>query len=297
MQWFRWYHGTVTDPKLGGVARMAGQQKPVVIAVWAMVLESASGSDNRGSFDIHPADIADTLGIDTEAVAAVLGAMAERGMLSGSAVTAFEKRQNPSDDSKDRVRRYRDKRKQEHNDNVTSCNGDVTAPDLDTDTDSERDRKKEEGDAPSAPAPPSALRADVDQAVSGWNALAQELRLPAVQKLTKARRASLIARLHDCGGLCGWEAALARIRGSPFLRGENDREWRIDFDFLISERNFTKLMEGKYDNRGGRARRPFSAGENALLGLGVFATPGGDGMEDPGGMGMPEAHRGDYRRH
>jgi hypothetical protein len=50
-------------------------------------------------------------------------------------------------------------------------------------------------------------------------------------------------------GLDGWSNVLSKVEASQFLRGENDRGWRADFDFVLSEANFTKITEGKYDRR------------------------------------------------
>ena len=37
---------------------------------------------------------------------------------------------------------------------------------------------------------------------------------------------------------------------SSFMNGENDRDWKADFDWLIkNNNNFTKVLEGKYDNK------------------------------------------------
>lgn len=91
-------------------------------------------------------------------------------------------------------------------------------------------------------------KTSVPEAVRLFNLLAVELGLPVVQKITEARRAKLSARLRDCGGIEGWKTALEKISQSEFLRGGNDNGWRVDFDFLIKESSFTKLMEGKYDN-------------------------------------------------
>jgi len=94
---------------------------------------------------------------------------------------------------------------------------------------------------------PAALdRTAVGAMVNAWNALAAECDLAAVQRVTAARRAKAKARLRDCGGLDGWAEALTKVRDSPFLRGDNDRGWRADFDFLLQESSFTKLLEGKY---------------------------------------------------
>lgn len=89
----------------------------------------------------------------------------------------------------------------------------------------------------------------VKTAVERWNALAEEIGLPKVQKITKARRAACAARLKDAGGLDGWDAALDKIRGSPFLRGDSERGWCANFDFLMRESKFVKLMEGGYERK------------------------------------------------
>lgn len=89
---------------------------------------------------------------------------------------------------------------------------------------------------------------DEDAAVRAWNDLADDLSLPKVQRMTETRRRKLAQRLRECGGLDGWTVALAKIRGSPLCRGDIGR-WRADFDFVLQESSFVKLMEGKYDDR------------------------------------------------
>lgn len=44
-----------------------------------------------------------------------------------------------------------------------------------------------------------------------------------------------------------WLEVLYRIAESPFLQGENDRNWKCDFDWFINETNFVKIAEGKYN--------------------------------------------------
>lgn len=97
-------------------------------------------------------------------------------------------------------------------------------------------------------------RSTEGEAVMAYNALAERLGLPTCQKLTTARRAKLRARLADCGGLDGWNAALEKIKFIPGLHGGhggNGHEgWRCNIDFLLTESRFTKLMEGAYDHWG-----------------------------------------------
>ena len=133
--------------------------------------------------------------------------------------------------------------------------------------------------SPGAGAPPPSLAADVPRGSQGGGALAltqpdsadllplafdrttegeivrrwnQIPGVHQVEKLTKARRTGLQARLRDAGGPAGIAAALAKVAASSFCRGENDRAWRADFDWFVSERGFTRLMEGKFDDRAGR---------------------------------------------
>lgn len=89
----------------------------------------------------------------------------------------------------------------------------------------------------------------IPEAVKAWNDLAAKHGLAKVARLTDPRRAKLRLRLDEAGGLDGWRAALAKIATEPWLRGDNDRGWKADFDFLIQASSFTKLMEGSYDRK------------------------------------------------
>jgi len=89
---------------------------------------------------------------------------------------------------------------------------------------------------------------EIAKAVSAYNATAARVGWPSVQKLTPARRAAVRGRLKDAGGAEGWEIALAKAEASPFLRGERGG-FSCTFDFLSKQANFTKLMEGNYDER------------------------------------------------
>jgi hypothetical protein len=107
---------------------------------------------------------------------------------------------------------------------------------------------------------PLLSNADVEKAVERWNEVLAPRGLPAVKKLTDVRRRKLAARLRSDGGLPNWEAALWKVAENPFLLGQNERGWRADFDFLLQEKSFTKLMEGGYDRRPGVNGRAGFAG-------------------------------------
>lgn len=86
-------------------------------------------------------------------------------------------------------------------------------------------------------------------AVDAYNETAGLVGIPQCQRLTEKRRKALKARLRDAGGIEGWGAALGKLSESSFCRGKNDRGWTADFDFLLQESSFTRLMEGYYDDK------------------------------------------------
>lgn len=126
-------------------------------------------------------------------------------------------------------------------------------------------------------------------AVDAWNEMAERAGLDKVQRLTAARKRSLAARLRDAGGLDGWKAMIGRVEVSSFLLGRTgDGKWRVGFDFVLREQQFTKIMEGAYNDRAQSVRDGRQAAIDAAIlratGLdgGVAAAPAGPG--EPGGF-------------
>jgi uncharacterized protein YdaU (DUF1376 family) len=80
-----------------------------------------------------------------------------------------------------------------------------------------------------------------------WNELASSFRLPTIDEIkpgsTRERRA--LARLRE---IPDTQALMARIRGSPYLRGEVNG-FRCTFDWIVNPSNFQKIMEGNYEDR------------------------------------------------
>lgn len=105
------------------------------------------------------------------------------------------------------------------------------------------------GAAPDAP-PPVVQKPELVLMVELWNKLAAKHGLSKVQKLTAARKSKAIKRLKDCGGLAGWQAALQKVDNIPGLLGKSGGTWKANFDFMLQESSFTKLMEGQYDKWG-----------------------------------------------
>lgn len=103
-------------------------------------------------------------------------------------------------------------------------------------------------------APCSPDLVSVEEVRDGWNTLAGNHGLPQIAKLSDQRRRKAKAQAKRFP-IDDWVNVFAKISQSPFLRGENERGWRCDFDFILSEQNFLKILEGKYDPQPTDCRR------------------------------------------
>lgn len=74
--------------------------------------------------------------------------------------------------------------------------------------------------------------------------------LPTVQKLTESRKKKLLARWKEMPYIEQWKQLFKEIGRSPFLNGDNAREWKASFDWLIeNDRNYQKVLEGQYNGK------------------------------------------------
>lgn len=155
-RWYRAYAGTIKDDKLAEAAVVAGCSRSVVIATWHAILESAAETAGGGRFDTTSRRVAAALGEPASVIEAVFSAMQEIGLVSGSEIPAWKRRQYESDNSTERSRRHREAAR---NANATLHERCATPPYTETDTDTER--KKEDTslrsvERASAPTPPKA---------------------------------------------------------------------------------------------------------------------------------------------
>ena len=76
-----------------------------------------------------------------------------------------------------------------------------------------------------------------------WNRIVDGSPLPRVTKWTTARGRALKARLAEEPDLAVWERAMELLRDSPHHRGENDRGWVANVDFLLQAGQGVKWVE------------------------------------------------------
>lgn len=80
-----------------------------------------------------------------------------------------------------------------------------------------------------------------------WNvfAVSQHL-IKEQQRITDQRRKKFATRIQEPA--FDFIKILEKIKASPFLRGNNQNNWKVTIEFILSsEENYTKILEGKYD--------------------------------------------------
>lgn len=70
---------------------------------------------------------------------------------------------------------------------------------------------------------------------------------PKVIKVSESRKEAISARL-NIYSVDEIIKAFEKAEESNFLKGSNDRNWKADFDWIMTDRNIVKVLEGKYDN-------------------------------------------------
>lgn len=136
-------------------------------------------------------------------------------------------------------------------------------------------------------------RSEHDEAFRFFIEIAATNEWAVPRKLTDARRKTLAACMKEAGGLEAWKQEIERASRSDFLCGRTDRGWKADFGWLSELKNFSKLMEGRYDGRmGPRTRRDVE--EEGLRR--AFADRGFDFPGPSAELGFGDGRQcGDYR--
>lgn len=79
-----------------------------------------------------------------------------------------------------------------------------------------------------------------------FNEKVKASKIPQVRVLTEARKRQIKGLLKKYS-----KKDLVKVIdicvNTPWLRGENDRGWTVSIDWIYTEKNFVKIMEGNYD--------------------------------------------------
>ena len=259
------YHDTPSDRKLRVVADRTDQPMAFVVAVWVCLLDTASKHDPRGFAEADPEEIAVDQGIKLEHVHAIIQTFVDKGMIDdASYLTAWNKRQHTT--STERVKKYRDKKKQDETDgnaekrDVTKGNArkrknSKKSPDTDTeqitDTDLEADTKTDSNTKKEAEG--EFERKIARQMLDIWNAEVQSKLTPDYKaRFRKERIPDMKARWLDDfkQDIKAWQYYCEIIANSEFLLGKKDgKPWTIHIKWAVeSSENVDKILEGRFSD-------------------------------------------------
>ena len=80
---------------------------------------------------------------------------------------------------------------------------------------------------------------------------------PKVRAISESRKKAINARLRN-HSVEEVKEVFERAEHSAFLKGNNQRNWSADFDWLMKDTNFCKVLDGKYDNKNGQQNNGYS---------------------------------------
>lgn len=127
-----------------------------------------------------------------------------------------------------------------------------------------------------------------------WNSVC--VSLPKIAKLTEARKQKIRSRLDEFGcqpeeWLTTAETLFRRVQASDFLTGRKT-DWKASFDWVFDNgKNWVKVTEGNYDNKGCGFNRGAQTGVQAQggqLGVGEFIDGSGRRTYGSGRATIPQ---------
>lgn len=100
----------------------------------------------------------------------------------------------------------------------------------------EKNRREGEEDSP---------KIDAMEVFKAYNEICKDN--PEAKILTESRRVKINARLKENTFKADYKKVFEIVSTTDFLKGENDRGWKADIDWLIeNDKNYIKVLEGKY---------------------------------------------------
>lgn len=148
-----------------------------------------------------------------------------------------------------RVRQHREQKALHCNTDVTKCN---TEKEIEIEIEIDKELDKELEEKPQRPLRQAEEEEVnkiiltsklVEKIMSNWNALG----IGEIRGISNNRRKMTLARLKDYGEDTLLEA-ISNISKSSFLQGQNNRGWAITYDWFIKPNNFTRVLEGNYND-------------------------------------------------
>ncbi len=246
MNWLRLYSEFASDAKVQSMPE-AMQRRLIMLFCFrcSNVLATLHDDELAFALRISESDLAETKAL-----------FERKGFIdSGWNILKWDERQYVSDSSTERSRKHRESKKEGMQ---RACNVAETPPDTDTDTEKALSLSSER-DGENDVSPPAVVgrkeRKKPECPIQDIVAIYREVLPghPDVFKLSAKRKARITARWRDdLSTLDDWRSYFLRVRESNFLTGRvvpingHRKPFIADLDWLVSEENMIKVVEGKY---------------------------------------------------
>lgn len=284
--WLRLWHDMPNDPKWRTVARVSKQPISLVLSVFLHLMVDASRNVTRGHADVTHEDLASALDCDEQQISAILEAMQGR-VLDGMNLLGWEKRQPKREDAGDEnkgvksaAERKRGQRQREDGamdnvavtvfdelrdtDNLPQCHAVSRAVTLDKDTEKSNTEEPNGSLSVTALPPPTpdcphlrlielfgehlpALPQPKPELWQGKSAEAMRARWRWLLTAKQQKSGKRYATTTDEG--LAWMARFFEYVGrSDWLMGRSGN-FQCTLQWLMKAENFTKVIQGNYENR------------------------------------------------
>lgn len=235
-------------------AKIGGESfRDKLTAIWFELMDFAGKCNHSGAF-ISPSeipftdlgDIATMIDRDEEELRLCMAFYIKEGMVEiiddVYSLTNWAEYQNK--EGMDKIREQTRKRVAKHRENKKLLCGSVTSNVTVTEsnaTDKEKDKEyknknkeyKEE-------------KIDLQSIVDIYHEIC--ISFPVVRSLSDSRKKAIRARLKTYT-IEDFKTVFQNAEASSFLKGKNDRNWSANFDWLITDKNMTKVLEGQFTDK------------------------------------------------
>ena len=220
-----------------------------IVLIWVMLLAMAGKCNDHGKIYLTenipytPKMLADELDFEENTVQLALQALEQLDMIvlydGYFSITGWEEHQNIEGMDRireqNRIRKQRQREKERLIAESRVMSRDSHATEEDKDKEEEKDIDKE-----------SKEKATCQQVVDLYRSIC--VSYPSVKTLSEARKKAIRARL-KVYSLEDFRKMFEKAEGSAFLKGANNRNWSANFDWLMKDANFAKVIDGNYDNK------------------------------------------------
>lgn len=152
--------------------------------------------------------------------------------------------------------------------------------DKEIDKEIEKEKREKKKTMDSKESPSSSSSKQVDEFISLYHDVCKSL--PKIRVVTDKRKKAIKTLLSKIS-LEEIKEAFEIIEKTPFLKGDNDRGWKPNIDFLVRHDNIIKILEGFYDSKpqptnSYQGQRVTINGKEYIMKNGEYYIPKGSGI-------------------